>query len=689
MSTPQKAKGLLLRFRTLRFESLLLCIGFGFLVFALTLGLRHWGAFEALELTVYDRLLQLELEPRSNDSVVLINETEADLQRFGHPLPDTVLAAAVQRMLDAGAAAVGVDKYRDIPVPLPEGCTAVWADLMAERCKTAGRHELDTLLRQNPNVIWIRLFGGQGATPVHGPAVLYTFPEGAAQLGLNDSTVDPDGVLRRGLLYMDIPPSCLDEGVALADCPEQRVDPGDFGYSLGLMLAMVKSGAPLGFDEQNRAVFGSTVIPPLDSADGAYRTIDDGGYQFMLGFPGWETGFVNYTLGQLLDGEVPAAALRDKVVILGATARSLKDEIEFPFPPQEKGKTFHYGVMVHAFIAAELLALAAGDGRPLGFLAERYEIAALALWSLLGALGGLWVRSVVRFGFFVATGWVVIFGGAYVALLNDLWAPSIAPALAWTLSAVLSSAVISGQERRERKQLMGMFSQHVSKDVAEALWRERDAYMEGGRPSPQRLTATVLFTDIRGFTAVSESMSATELMGWLNEYMDSMARTVLDNRGIINKYIGDAIMAVYGVPTPRRTEAEIAEDARNAVNTALAMEAELRQVNARNRERGLPKIAIRAGIFTGPLVAGSLGSAERMEYTVIGDTVNTASRLESLKGGRGEFSLTETDCRILISEPTYALLGEGFEVRRAGAISVQGKAAPMALYQVLPQENKR
>ena len=147
------------------------------------------------------------------------------------------------------------------------------------------------------------------------------------------------------------------------------------------------------------------------------------------------------------------------------------------------------------------------------------------------------------------------------------------------------------------------------------------------------------------------------MMDWLNEYMEAMAQPVMANNGVIEKYIGDAIMAVFGVPIPRVSPGQIEQDARNAVRCALAMAEALERLNTHWKQRGWPECSMRIGIHTGRLVAGSLGSTDRQEYTVIGDSVNTASRLESFD----KDVLADSACRILVSEATRALLGDEFQ----------------------------
>src|SRR5208283_2020857 len=129
----------------------------------------------------------------------------------------------------------------------------------------------------------------------------------------------------------------------------------------------------------------------------------------------------------------------------------------------------------------------------------------------------------------------------------------------------------SFHEKKERGQLMQLFSKQVSPDIAQALWEQRDDFLAGQRPRPQKLTATVLFTDLEGFSATSEKLEPALLMDWLNEYMEAMATAIMSHQGVIEKYIGDAIMAVFGVPLARTSQDEIKRDARNAVRCALAM----------------------------------------------------------------------------------------------------------------------
>jgi adenylate cyclase len=241
---------------------------------------------------------------------------------------------------------------------------------------------------------------------------------------------------------------------------------------------------------------------------------------------------------------------------------------------------------------------------------------------------------------------------------------------------------MSYKEKVERSFLMQLFSKHVSKDVAEAIWQQRDTIMDNGKPLSQKLVATVLFTDLKGFTTISEKLEPQGLMDWLNEYMEAMSLIVISHGGVINKYIGDAIMGIFGVPFARASASAIGKDAINAVDCALAMGKELERLNELWSVRNLPTTKMRIGIFTGTLVAGCIGSSERMEYTVIGDAVNVSSRLESYQGDNGDPEADRRAYRILIGEETFKHLGGNYNTQEIGEVSLKGKDKKITVYSV-------
>jgi adenylate cyclase len=291
------------------------------------------------------------------------------------------------------------------------------------------------------------------------------------------------------------------------------------------------------------------------------------------------------------------------------------------------------------------------------------------------------MRSAPTFAAAALGGLLALAGAAWAALAGGVWVPAAAPAAGWLASSALVTAWVSRRERAQRALLMNLFARSVNETVAEALWAQRDAFLDGGRPRPQRVQATVLFADVRGSTALGEKLPPLVFMDWLNDFMEAMAEAVLAHGGIVDDYFGDGLKADFGVPIPRATDSEVAADAAAAVRCALALEAALARLNASWRERGLPPGAMRVGICTGTATAGSIGSSDRLKYTVVGDIVNVAARLESFDGAEHDFALRP--CRILVADATRARLGEAFQTRRLGEFRLKGKDEVVAVHEVL------
>jgi adenylate cyclase len=261
------------------------------------------------------------------------------------------------------------------------------------------------------------------------------------------------------------------------------------------------------------------------------------------------------------------------------------------------------------------------------------------------------------------------------------WIPSAPPALAWLGSAAIATAYVSRDERVQRALLMQLFSRHLDPKIASVIWERRDEFLKGGRLRPQRLTATVLFADVKDSTALGEKLDALSFMAWINDFMDAMAEQVHRHGGIVDDYFGDGLKADFGVPLPRGTDDEVRDDACAAVIAALAMQRRLTSLNREWTERGSPRGAMRVGICTGAVVAGSVGDRDRLKYTLVGDVVNTAARLESLDTGSHDFR--ESPCRILVAGSTAAHVAGRFELRPLGEHAVKGKDEPVPVFEVL------
>ena len=522
------------------------------------------------------------------------------------------------------------------------------------------------VLLSNTNIIPIFTLGGPepGIAP---PAVLKGNPD---RIAFNDNfpidtSVDSTiPTVRRGMLF-------------------GGSDSGESFYSLPFRLAMIYlegKGIEPELDPANAKLLrlGKARLRQFEANDGPYVRADARGWQILLDFK-CPDRFTRYSVSDALDGRIPTEILRDKIVLIGMKAQSVFDERVTPIHRR------HLGVEVQAMMVNQLLRQALDGDKSLRFWNDWLEDAWVLLWCLIGGAIGYHVRSPWRFGPESMACLLIIGGIAWAAFANGWWIPLVAPAVGYAPAAVLVTSYVSYQQKKQRGQLMQLFAKQVSPDIAQAIWEQREEFLAGQRPRSQKLTATVLFTDLVAFTTTSEKMEPALLMDWLNEYMEAMATVIMTHQGVVEKYIGDAIMAVFGIPLVRTSEDEIRQDVRNAVRCALAMRIKLDELNAQWKARGLPETGMRIGIHTGPLVAGSLGSSDRQEYTVIGDTVNTASRLESFRPATASPGFPDADarCRILISDATHQLLGNEFPTREVGSIALKNRKEPVTIHAVI------
>lgn len=618
-------------------------------VAAIVLGLRFVRLLEPAELALYDRFLQVRAPGEAGTSdprILVVTVTERDIQEQGTwPLPDSVLARTLNTLLRLGPRAIGLDIYRDVPV-------------------APGTAELDSLLAGPHPVVVVTKFGEGASTGVAPPAEA----KGTDKVGFNDIVVDSGGIVRRMLLFID------DGQTAL--------------YSFALRLALLYLAPErigLGADPSDESIvrLGQTSIRPLAANDGPYVGLDARGYQFLADYGAGARPFPRTTLGAVLQGEVTAEMVRDRVVLVGVTAESVKDDFYTPLSAARRPKQHVPGVEIHAHFVSQLLRVALQGERPLWSPPAVLTWVWVVLWSGLGAFLGIRTLKAltltVAFGF----GLVVIVVTAYLAFANGWWWPVVPPALAWAGATGFVVAYHSYRVSAERGTLMRIFSQHVSKEVAEDIWRDREQFAGGGRPQPRRLIVTALFTDLTGFTTVSEAFSPEQLMDWLNEYMGAMAPEISRHGGVIRQYAGDSIVALFGVPVPRRSEAEVARDAVNAVRCAVSMERRLLELNRAWQQAGKPSTGMRIGIVTGEAVSGTLGSTDRWEYVVVGDTLNTASRLESFDKDVYPPDPLVRPCRTLIGASTHTHVADLFDMEWVAESRLKGKSQLVAIYRVL------
>ncbi len=367
-----------------------------------------------------------------------------------------------------------------------------------------------------------------------------------------------------------------------------------------------------------------------------------------------------YSEEQLLAGKTPTfdpAIFRDKIVFVGTTAAGLYDVFETPF---SNGKM--PGVQIHAGVADDILSnrfIRAASG---GVRVATITGAAIAIGLVATALPAWWATGATAV-LLAGLTWIAtrLFADAYWLNLSQ---PVLASSFA-LFGGVAYQYVVEGREKRKMKKLFG---QYVSKDVFEQLVANPALARLGG----QRREMTVLFSDIRGFTTVSENGQPEEIVGMLNEYFTRMVDLVFAHQGTLDKFVGDMVMALFGAPLDDPQHAD------HAVEAALDMIAALAVLNARWKSEGRPALDIGIGINTGPMIAGNIGSDAIMSYTVIGDAVNLGSRLESLNKQYGT--------RIIISDATRTQLSGSYQLRSLGDVVVKGKTQPVAIFEVVGRE---
>jgi len=248
-----------------------------------------------------------------------------------------------------------------------------------------------------------------------------------------------------------------------------------------------------------------------------------------------------------------------------------------------------------------------------------------------------------------------------------LWIPVITPLTAFAGVFVGSYTYMSLTEGKDRRKTRKMLSQYVSPAVLSEVMDKSDSILTAEVGTTEELT--ILFSDIRGFTSFSEATEPTQVVEQLNYYLKEMVDIVFDFKGTLDKFIGDAVMAFWGAPVMSKTHA------RDGVLSALEMNARLVDVNTAFREKGYPEFKIGVGLNTGPVILGNIGSDKKLDYTIIGDNVNLASRLEGLTKTYG--------CDVIISESTFQQIEAEIPCRIVDSVRVKGKEKPIQIYQPL------
>lgn len=370
---------------------------------------------------------------------------------------------------------------------------------------------------------------------------------------------------------------------------------------------------------------------------------------------------------------LPQSWLAGKLVLVGV----MVPDADRHRTPLSLGRAPMAGVEIQAQILAQML-----DGRH-SPVAGAAILAALAVMAAgLGAMAATLRLPVAVMAGLALAGVVALWGGwAGLAAMGGPILSPLAPSLAWLGALGAGLGLARSRERASRLVLMNLFAAHLSAPVAEEIWRHRDELLAGGRLRPASLVATVMFSDVENFTPASEALGPERLMDWIETYLEAMTDIITAHGGVVLRFLGDGILAAFGVPLPRDSQDAMAADARRAVQAALAMEAALHGLNRGWQAQGLPEIRIRVGMVTGPVVGGSVGARRHLEYTLMGDTVNTAARLEAL--AKTVAALPGNPCRILAAASTWRHVDGLVAGRLVGELAVKGKRRPVEVYQIL------
>jgi adenylate cyclase len=379
--------------------------------------------------------------------------------------------------------------------------------------------------------------------------------------------------------------------------------------------------------------------------------------EFIINFRGPKKHFPYISASDVLSNTFNPKEVENKFILLGTSAPGLKDLRYIPFD-----STFP-GVEVHANIIDNILK---GDFIQRPFEASLYDI--LIIWVLVFGLMLL---------FSYLTSWlilpvaVVLFAFMLYALYMTLFTQGLlltllTPILAFWSTLMLTVMLDYFRASKQKEQAKRILGNKVSPSVMQHLL----AHAEEGLIEPKEVESTIFFSDIKGFTSISEQLGTPQkLIEMLNTYMTPMTDIIIDEHGTIDKFIGDAIMAYWNAPVP------VENHAKHAVRAAIRQVEALATINKHIYDSYGITLQIGIGLHTGIVTAGDMGSLGRSDYTIIGDSVNLASRLEGLT--------RVYDADILISEATYLQLDESFRVRHIDLVAVKGKSQATKIYQVL------
>jgi len=590
---------------------------------------RYFGLFQPLELFAYDLFIKMRTAQQiptgsrlpQDERIVIVGIGEEDVEKIGSAIiSDGIYAKVIQNLLKQQPVAIGLDVYRDVPIP-------------------SGTDELYQLFRENKNIVGIeKLVGDKRQYRVKPNPIL----KEKKQIGSNDAILDPDNKIRRALLAL----------------PDRQA------FSLAMYLAIVylqRQNINLTtVGEKNYWQLGDTVFIPFEKNDGGYSHADSGGYQILLNYRGNVNSFETVSLSDVLENRIPSDWGKDKIILIGFVGESFQDVHLTPYTnsPDQRMP----GVEIHAHVISQILDSVKGDRTLIKTWSETKENLWIIFWTLLGAIiaWNLRKNSNFRQGIVIFVGIdIVLIAIVYYAFLHNWWIPLLPP-LAGLMGVAGGITIYTA---RNAAKIRLTFGRYLSAEIVNTLLESPQGVKLGG----ERRTITILTSDLRGFTAVSEEFAPEEVVKILNYYLGYMANIITEYQGTIDEFMGDGILVAFGAPITRK------DDADRAIACAIAMQLAMEDVNKQMKIWGYSPLKMGIGINTGEVVVGNIGSEKRTKYGIVGSEVNLTYRIESYTKGR----------EILISEKTLNTLKSEVEIGETKEVSPKGVKKPITIYKII------
>jgi adenylate cyclase len=448
---------------------------------------------------------------------------------------------------------------------------------------------------------------------------------------------DADGVVRHSLLVLPYGRS-------------KNLDDWDLYGSLDVQAVRLFQGLP---DQQMVLDFSETGITALEFGPSLIIHPDAVG-RMMIDYEGDVATYPYVSIADVVGRKFPAGTFKGKIVLVGASATGIGDLRSTPF-----GGINYPGVEIHANLIDNIL------NRHFLLRGANQVTVDLLVIFLFGVPLGLWLALAQPRSMLFGVLLLVPFGlGVWYAFLHGWWLNFIVPSGTLVANVGFVAVYRALVEEKEKRRVRGAFQQYLSPEVIRRLLENPDLV------KPRKTEITVMFSDVRGFTSISEKLDAQELAALLNEYLTEMTQIVFRHDGTLDKYIGDAVMAFWGAPFEDR------DHATKGCHAALEMITRLKEMQKKWRSEGRPVLDIGVGLCTGVASVGNMGSTLRYGYTALGDIVNLSSRIEGLN--------KEYATHILLSDTTYAAVEDPLLVfRELDLIRVKGKSQPVTLYELV------